>query len=251
MPIHDWTKVRANRFHDFHQDWTIQIRRALNAGVLPPGYLAMAEQKTGGPEPDVVTLRLPDPPVPLPPGGVAVADAPVHARHRAEAEARRYARKANRLVVRHPDGQVVAVIEIVSPGYKDSRDALRAFTRKAVALLDAGINLLVVDLFPPSKRDPQGIHKAIWDRVREEDFALPPGKPLTVASYVVGSSIVGHVEPVGVGDVLPDAPVFLSADRYVRCPLEATYQACWDALPAALRAPLEAPPPSDPRGGSP
>ena len=52
MPIHDWTRVRSNRFHDFHQGWTIALRNALNAGVLPPGYFATAEQKAGGPEPE-------------------------------------------------------------------------------------------------------------------------------------------------------------------------------------------------------
>ena len=52
MPIHDWTRVRANRFHDFHQRWTIAICNGLNAGRLPPGYFAMVEQNTGGPEPD-------------------------------------------------------------------------------------------------------------------------------------------------------------------------------------------------------
>jgi hypothetical protein len=72
-----------------------------------------------------------------------------------------YARKANRIVVRHPDGDVVAVIEIVSPGNKDSAHAARSFARKAVDFLLAGINLLIVDLFPPSKRDPQGMHKCV------------------------------------------------------------------------------------------
>jgi hypothetical protein len=37
MPIHDWTRVRSNRFHDFHQTWTVAISSALNAGRLPPG----------------------------------------------------------------------------------------------------------------------------------------------------------------------------------------------------------------------
>ena len=41
------------------------------------------------------------------------------------------ARKANRVVVRHPDGDVVAILEVVSPGNKDSRHAVRAFSRKA------------------------------------------------------------------------------------------------------------------------
>ena len=35
MPIHDWTRVDAGLFHDFHQDWTIELSRSLNAGLLP------------------------------------------------------------------------------------------------------------------------------------------------------------------------------------------------------------------------
>ena len=71
MPIHDWTRVRANRFHDFHQSWTIAIRNALNAGQLPSGYFAMVEQKAGGPEPDVITLELTAPPGPPATPGLA------------------------------------------------------------------------------------------------------------------------------------------------------------------------------------
>jgi hypothetical protein len=242
MPIHDWTRVRANRFHHFHQNWTTQIAAALNRGVLPTGYFAMAEQITGGPEPDVVTLSLPVKPGTDTPAGVGVEEVRPKARHVARAEAAAYARKANRVTVRHPDGCVIAVIEIVSPGNKDSKHAARSFARKAVEFLHAGIHLLIVDLFPPSKRDPQGVHKLIWDRVKDEPFELPPGKPLTLAAYSAGTTLTAYVEPVGVGDVLPDMPVFLTADRYVPCPLEATYRASWDVFPQPLRAPLEAPP---------
>src|SRR4051812_19990340 len=153
MPIHDWTRVRANRFHDFHQSWSIAIRNALNAGRLPPGFFAMVEQKAGGPEPDVITLEL-TPPAGLAPGGVAVHTHPPKARFVTRAEAAGYARKANRITVRHPDGEVVAIIEIVSPGNKDSRHAVRAFAHKAVQFLQAGVHLSIVDLFPPSRRDP-------------------------------------------------------------------------------------------------
>src|SRR5216683_1518084 len=180
MPIHDWTRVRANRFHDFHQRWTVAICNALNAGRLPGGYFAMIEQKAGGPEPDVITLQL-SPAGPAA-GGLAVQTLPPKARFVVRTETAGYARKANRITVRHPDGDVVAVVEIVSPGNKDSRHAVRAFARKAVELLQAGVHLLIVDLFPPSPRDPQGIHKVIWDRVRDEPFTLPPDKPLTVAA---------------------------------------------------------------------
>ena len=40
---------------------------------------------------------------------------------------------------------------------------------------------------------------------------------------------------------LPEMPVFLSADRYVPCPLETAYQTAWEQFPAPLRGPLEAP----------
>jgi hypothetical protein len=241
MPIHDWTRVRANRFHDFHQSWTIAIRNALNAGQLPPGYFAMIEQKAGRTEADVITLDLTPPGGGMPPPGLSVAMMPPKARFVTRSEAARYAQKANRITVRHPDGDVVAVIEIVSPGNKDNRHAIRAFARKAVEFLYAEVNLLIVDLFPPGPRDPQGIHKVIWDRIREEPFQLPPDKPLTVAAYAVGTEIVAYVEPVAVGDPLPDMPIFLTGDRYVPCPLEATYQTAWGQFPAPLKGPLESP----------
>ncbi|HYT87697.1 MAG TPA: DUF4058 family protein [Gemmataceae bacterium] len=242
MPIHDWTRVRSNRFHDFHQRWTIAISNALNANRLPPGYFAMVEQKAGGPEADVITLELTTPPASPPSGGVAVAAQPPKARFVTSTEAANYARKANRVTIRHPDGDVVAIVEIVSPGNKDSRHAIRAFARKAVEFLHAGVHLLIVDLFPPGRRDPQGIHKVIWDRLHEEPFTLPADKPLTVAAYAAGTEIVAYVEPVAVGDPLPDMPIFLTTDRYVPCPLEATYQTAWDQVPGPLKAPLESPP---------
>jgi hypothetical protein len=243
MPIHDWPRVRSNRFHDFHQRWTIEISNALNAGRLPPGYFAMVEQKAGGPEPDVITLDL-NPSTGPAPGGVAVELQPPKTRFVSRTESAGYARKANRITVRHPDGDVVAVIEIVSPGNKDSRHAVRAFAAKAVQLLQAGVHLLIVDLFPPSRRNPQGIHKVIWDRLIEEPFALPPDKPLTLVSYAVGTETVAYIEPVAVGDALPDMPVFLTAGWYVPCPLEATYQTAWEQFPAPLKGPLESPPPA-------
>jgi hypothetical protein len=242
VPIHNWTRVGPNRFHDFHQKWTIAICNALNADRLPSGYFAMVEQRTGGPEPDVVTLELNPPVTPPGSGGVAVDLQPPKARFVTRSEAAAYARKANRITVRHPDGDVIAIVEIVSPGNKDSRHAIRAFARKAVELLQAGVHLLIVDLFPPGRRDPQGIHKVIWDRIREEPFALPPDKPLTLAAYAVGTETVGYIEPVAVGDPLPDMPIFLTGDRYVPCPLETTYQTAWEQFPAPLRRPLELPP---------
>jgi len=242
MPIHDWSRVRAGRFHHFHQRWIGALSDTLNTGLLPAGYFALAELKTGGPEPDVLTLKLPvHPDSSGEAAGIAIAAAPPKTRLRFESDAANYARRADRLVIRHDDGDVIAVIEIVSPGNKDSRHAMMAFARKAVAFLHAGVHLLIVDLFPPNARNPQGIHKLIWDRIRDEPFELPPSKPLTLVSYAAGTATVGYVEPVAVGDALPDMPIFLTAERYVPCPLEATYQTTWSVFPAALKSALEVP----------
>ena len=56
MPVHDWTRVIAGTFHHFHHEWITCISRALNSGLLPSEYYAMAEQITGGLGPDVVAL---------------------------------------------------------------------------------------------------------------------------------------------------------------------------------------------------
>src|SRR5206468_3678749 len=86
-----------------------------------------------------------------------------------------------RHVSRH---QMIAMIEIVSPGNKSNQSGLDAFVRKAREALAAGIHLLIVDLFPPTARDPEGIHRAIWGEESEEDDALPANKPLTCVAYL-------------------------------------------------------------------
>jgi hypothetical protein len=245
MPVHDWTRVDAGLFHHFHHRWIDSLTDALNAGVLPHHYFALVEQRIRGPIPDVLTLHLTAGAEEQGDGvgGLAVAAAPprVHLVSRSEAEI--YARKASRISVRHRHGDVVAIIEIVSPGNKASRNELRAFVQKSADLIGQGIHLLVIDLFPPGPRDPAGIHKAIWDEFVEEDLALPPGKPLTLASYDAGPERVAYVDFVGVGDVLPDMPLFFKPGVYVPAPLEAAYQATWAVFPAPLKGLLQGPRP--------
>jgi hypothetical protein len=241
MPIHDWARVAANLFHDFHQTWTIAIRNALNGGLLPRGYSALVRQHAGGVVPDVIALerrRRPKQPT-QPAGGAVVTATPPKARVIMRAQQAISAARGNRITIRHPLGQVVCVIEIVSPGNNGSRSALRSFVEKSVDFLQKGVHLLVVDLFPPSVRDPQGIHKAIWDEIEEQPFELPPDKPLTLAAYWADIPITAYVELVGVGDELPDMPAYLDADSWVPIPLEATYQATWASCPEDMREAVE------------
>jgi hypothetical protein len=240
MPIHDWTRLEAGDFHHFHQGWVVTLTNELNSGLLPPGYMAMTEQVTGRPIPDVVTLEtrsLRDDTA-----GVAIATAPPTARMIKRFEKINYAKRADRVVIRHGRGKVVAIIEIMSPGNKDSRNAIRVFVEKAADILNQGVNLLVVDLFPPTPRDPHGIHKAIWDEFGDEPFEAPPGKPLIVASYLSGDSPTAYVDSVGLGEALPPSPIFLSETRYIPAPLESTYMRAWGVFPAMLKEVMGSPP---------
>jgi len=40
---------------------------------------------------------------------------------------------------------------------------------------------------------------------------------------------------VAVGDLLPDAPLFLAPGWYVNIPLEATYRTSWETTPKPIR----------------
>ena len=81
--------------------------------------------------------------------------------------------------------------------------------------------------------------EAIWDEFEEEDFALPADEPLVLAAFDAGPPTVAYVEPVAVGDRLPDMPLFLRPEHYVSTPLEATYEASWRAFPGVLKGLLE------------
>ncbi|MDX1925959.1 MAG: DUF4058 family protein [Pirellulaceae bacterium] len=238
MPMHDWSRVQAGIYHNFHYRWIAAIMDRLNAGLLPSGMIAMAEQIIGGPEPDVVTLQQNDVVFSANVGDAAtMTEAPPKPKTEfvIPVAVERYAAKANRVVVRHSLGKVVAVVELVSPGNKDSRHALRSFVEKTVELLYANINLLVIDPFPPSPRDPQGIHKAIWDEITDEPFELPEGRKLTLAAYQASPIKTAFVEPFAVGSTMPDMPLFLHNDFYINVPLEATYMDTWAVLPQVLR----------------
>lgn len=240
MPIHDWTRVPAGLFHHFHQHWSVEITAALNRGLLPKGVDALVEQRSGPREVDVLAIeqRRKPPGNGRFEGGLATAERPV-TRIVRRTSREFYADRANRIVIKHHLGRILAVIEIVSPGNKDSRAALRDFVDKTIGFVRVGIHVLIVDLFPPTPRDPFGIHKAIWDEIVEEDFTFPPGKDRILASYETGDECVAYVEPVTVGDPLPNMPLFLTSTVHVPVPLEPTYQATWDVSPEGIRLAVE------------
>ncbi len=131
------------------------------------------------------------------------------------------------------------MIEIVSPGNKSSRRAFDAFLDKAFDLIEQRIHLLIVDPFPPGPRDLNGVHAAIWEEVESKPFQLPADKPLTLVTYECGANTRAYIDPVAVGDALPDMALFLETSRCVMVPLEHTYQTAFAVMPRRWRDVLQ------------
>ncbi|MBY0524213.1 MAG: DUF4058 family protein [Gemmataceae bacterium] len=248
MPIHDWTRVEAGIFHAFHHDWITEIARALNRGLLPADYYALPEQHAAGFGPDVLTLQDDDstvngttnvaPPPASGPGGVLLAAPKLPPS--AETDMAFYRRKQKVIAVRHVSGdRIVAMVEIVSPSNKAARNPLRAFVAKAAQLLDQQIHLLILDLLPRGRRDPDGIHGEIWQEIAGQEYTPPADKPLTLAAYESGLTVRAYVVLAAVGDVLTEMPLFLEPEQAVHVPLEATYMAAFNEVPRRWRRVLE------------
>jgi hypothetical protein len=246
MPVHDWTRVSDGTFHDFHYSWVLEIKRALKRGLLPKGYYVMAEQLGGDiGAPDVLTLQAagtqPESEDPLA-GTATLTETPpvVQARTRIARDA--YARLQRTLVIRHRSGdRIIAMIEILSPRNKSSRHALRSFLDKAVAALDHGVHLLLVDVHPPGPRDPHGIHGALMHEIGTEEYVLAGERRLTAVAYIGGAVVDAFATHFAVGEAIPPMPLFLTHENYIRVPLETAYLAAWEDVPPQYQEVLVAP----------
>jgi hypothetical protein len=241
MPIHDWSRVSPGAFHHFHVSWIAELTHAIKP-LLPPEYYIMAEQFAGELGPDLLTLQI-RPATHAPEGGIpgttAVAVRPPRVPITRRAEIDRYAARQRSLIIRHTsEDRIVALVEILSPGNKNSRDAIRTFQRKITAAIRQGIHVLVMDLHPPGSRDPQGIHGVIWSEFEDEPYSPPAEKPLTLAAYTGGETRKAYVYPVAVGDELPEMPLFLDPEEYIDVPLERPYQQAFADVPDHLQRQL-------------
>ena len=233
MPMHDWTRAEGG-YHHFHGAWLYSIADYLNGGGLPPGYSALAETAVPPFVPDVVAVRTPS-------ASPAVGLATLPGVQFVESAKRDTASRPRRhLAIRHAASRrVVAIIELVSPGNKERRPNLRAFVEKVIAFLWNGIHVLVIDPFPPTPRDPHGLHAVFWRSLARRRFVPPGDKPLGAAVYVSGEEWRTFAEAFAVGDALPTMPLFLGPDTWVALPLEATYMAAWAKYPSPYRELVE------------
>lgn len=261
MPVHDWTRVEAGIFHAFHNAWISTLQESMNDGPLPRNYYALGEQRSGDFGPDVLTLEIEEetglgehPPADWSPEGdtnggtLTLTQARPKTRFEmaCERDAAFYVARQRSITVRHvSDDRVVAIVEIVSSGNKRNELALAAFMEKTMTALREGVHLLVIDLYPPRSYDPQGIHGVIWHYLEGdegEQYRQPENEPLTLASYVAANPVLSFVEPLAVGGVLREMPLFLTRERYINVPLEETYMAAYRGVPRRFKQMLESTP---------
>lgn len=247
MPMHDWTRVAAGIYHDFHTVWLTAIRHALNNGVLPATHYAMVGQVTVGVEADILVLQAPPSTTPRPGAGTSSLTAgrpAVGVLEREEKATRK--RPGRRVTIRHVSNHtVVAIIELVSPGNKEGRREYARFVFKSAAILGLGIHLLVIDPFAPPPHSPLGLHASIWARAVKKKkgrtpATLPADRPLMAAGYAAGGEVVAAVQSFAVGEQVPDVPLFLTPEQeYVTLPLEPTYAAAFPDVPRVWREVLD------------
>jgi hypothetical protein len=242
MPVHDWTRVKAGTFHDFHHSWITHLKEALNEGILPVGYYAQSEQHAGQAIPDILTFHESDTPRRGGGGGgIVLAEAPPATRLKVTAdEGAMYHLLRRTVAIRSSvDDELVAFLEIISPSNKDRLQHVEDVVQKVLGALEKRVHVLVIDLLPPRKNDPYGIHGAVWQHFDADPYEPPEGQPLTLSSYLAEPIPVAYVEPVGVGDVLIDMPLFLDVDTCVNVPLESTYMATYRGVPDRWRVIIE------------
>ena len=173
-------------------------------------------------------------------GAAAVVTAPPRARLIDRVEVEPFMRRQRSVVIHHAsDDRIIALVEILSAGNKSSNREFDAFVSKAVDALDRGYHLLLIDVHPRTNRDPDGIHCILWTEAGGKPTPGPADKPLTLVAYDAGPPRTAYIEPVALGDVLTDMPLFLAPGWYVSAPLEVTCQAAWSGVPRRYQEVLE------------
>ena len=206
MPVHDWSRVPANVFLHFRLCWLVSIRTLINR-MLPADWYALMVPDAFDPDADpahpVVGRR-----------AIAVFD-----------------KSARRK----------AVIDVPPPETKERAEDHERYARRAAGQLVQSVSLLVIDVFPQIGGSSRRVTEAIWNAVSPTEFMLPPERPLTAVAFSAQRPVSAFVEPLSLGDSLPDMPLFIGPDVYVSAPLEGPYMDAFDGVPRHFRDAITAP----------
>jgi hypothetical protein len=122
---------------------------------------------------------------------------------------------------------LVAAIELVSPGNKDRPESIQAFAAKVASYLHQGIAVIIMDIVSVRKAN---LHNATMRLMSSPAEALMASDP---AQYAVAyrpllrdgkPEVEQWHEAFSIGDPLPTMPLRLTGDTFVPVEFEATYQ---------------------------
>ena len=241
MGVHDWSKVPTDEWPSFHTSWLSELHKSLNRGLLPAGHESFLERSVGV-TPDLMDVELyestdgfgPTDGTPAEGGSVALAESPPAASRVSD-----FVTIAHReIAIREPKtGRLRALIELVSPGNKSSRQRLDAFIGKCQTALDRGVHLVVIDLLPDTSLCPDGLEPLIGSG---DGAPRPRDAVAFFAGFRAGDlrdaePHRSYVDYAAVCDDLPQTPLFISPERYVPLPLSATYEEAVLSLAASTR----------------
>jgi hypothetical protein len=240
MPLRDHFHpplAGQRRWESFHAAWATEIMRTLNRSVLPSGCFAEAQVHVGSRvEIDVAAFT----------GETSPSSGPSEVKGSGVA-AVTWAVSAPPLVmpaifpdeievqVFHMSGgaNLVAAIELVSPGNKDRPEARRAFAAKCLSYLQQGIGLVIVDIVSSRL---QNLHDELIHLMDQpEGYEMPGAPALYAVAYRPSRRETGdHIEmwpiPVAIDRPLPVMPLALRGVATVPVDLEATYtMTCQDS----------------------
>lgn len=212
-------------WESFHHRWANAIADHLDQ-LLPQQFFARVEVHLGNEvATDVTEEERLSPPGANGTGGVAVATyippaATVTIPTIFPEEAAVEVRSAD------PAARLLAVIELVSPANKKSPEARRAFVAKAMAYLQHGIGLALVD--PVTDRHFNLHDDLARDLAGNDLFAMAGAPTIYAASYrpIAGDTLAnveGWTFPLTVAAPLPTVPLYLRGHGFIPLDLEATY----------------------------
>ena len=124
-------------------------------------------------------------------------------------------------------GQLVAVVEFVSPANKDRPEHRRAFVAKCAALLQEQVSVTIVDLVTTRQFN---LYRDLLELIGHTDPSLAPEPPSVYAVACRGTRqdpswlVETWFHPLVIGQPLPTLPLWLADDLAVPLELEASYE---------------------------
>ncbi len=220
----------ARHWESFHAFWATALAESLNTSLLPAGYFAEAQTHIGGRfEVDVGTFESSDPNA-TDRGPIAVAEAPAVVIPPPVASMPIVFPDSIEVQVLSEEGglEIVAAVELISPGNKDRAETRDAFVAKCATYLQEGVGLILVDIVSNRRTN-------FHDRLSDFFGAacpMPTGTHLYASAYRPirldrDGCLDVWTESLIIGGNLPSLPLALRRGPTLMLDFDSTYhEAC-------------------------